>query len=100
MKVNHNQEVDQEILIISHGNKSSHKLLVFYRDLPDASELLAANVVLSLFQIDAPMRKKMTSNNQMWLDISKKERSNYSTPLGEELTEFIKRFGIRFDRTY
>ncbi len=35
----------------------------------------------------------------MWLDLARKQRGGASNPLGEELAEFLKRYGIRFRRT-
>jgi len=53
------------------------------------------DLFLSLDTIDNKIRRLLTSKNIMWIDIEKKQRSNFSNDIGDEVALFIKRYGVR-----
>ena len=57
-------------------------------------------VLLSLPPIGQELRQTLERQTGMWLDLAAKERGGAANPLGEELVDFLKRFGVRFARTY
>jgi acetyltransferase-like isoleucine patch superfamily enzyme len=53
------------------------------------------DVFLSLWEIPGDLRESMTSRGTMWIDIAKKEQSRITNDLGEEVLNFLKRYGVR-----
>ncbi len=53
------------------------------------------DVFLSLREIPGDVRDVLCSRNIVWIDIAKKEQSQLSNDLGEEVTNFLKRYGVR-----
>ncbi len=53
------------------------------------------HLFLSLPGISQQRRREMISQETMWIDIENKERSSVSNELGEEVTLFLKRYGVR-----
>jgi acetyltransferase-like isoleucine patch superfamily enzyme len=56
------------------------------------------DVFLSLLEIPADVRNSLNSRNVMWIDIAKKEQTRVSNDLGDEVTAFLKRYGVRTAR--
>jgi acetyltransferase-like isoleucine patch superfamily enzyme len=57
-----------------------------------------ADVVLSLHHIPEERRADLARRKQMWIDLEKKERSNIGNELGEEVGQYLKRYGVRLLR--
>lgn len=62
---------------------------------PRAAKL---DVFLSLWEIPADVRDSLGSRNIMWVDIAKKEQTRVSNDLGDEVSLFLKRYGVRTAR--
>lgn len=81
-----------------------HALLVCYDAPPGprpdarAAQCGDAGVVLALAGIDEPERRALESSGRLWLDLAAKQRGGPSNDLGEEIADFLKRFGVRFAR--
>ena len=56
------------------------------------------DVMLSLTAIPTPLRQKLSARRVMWIDIERKERSDYGNDLGEEVAQYLKRYGVRLFR--
>ena len=56
------------------------------------------NLVLCLRQIPEQTRNKFVRQKQMWIDLEKKERSDFGNALGEEVAQYLKRYGVRLFR--
>jgi hypothetical protein len=56
------------------------------------------DVVLSLFEIPEDLRTSLGSRNVMWIDIANKEQSRETNDLGDEVSSFFKRYGVRTAR--
>ena len=56
------------------------------------------DVLLSLKEIPDFLREICRQKKIMWIDIEKKEQPNYWNDLGEEVTMFLKRYGVRLSR--
>jgi hypothetical protein len=56
------------------------------------------DVVLSLWPIPGGLRDSLRSRNVMWIDIANKEQSRISNDLGDEVSSFLKRYGVRTAR--
>ncbi len=54
-----------------------------------------ADVFLSLFEIPCDIRETISAQNIMWIDVTRKEQSRVSNDLGEEVTNFFRRYGVR-----
>jgi hypothetical protein len=37
----------------------------------------------------------MTTAGVMWIEIARKEQSEYSNPLGDEVSLYLRRYGVR-----
>ena len=57
-----------------------------------------AELVLSLCRITHGLRKRLTDQGTMWMDLEAKEQSDSSYPLGEETAMYLRRHGVRFFR--
>jgi acetyltransferase-like isoleucine patch superfamily enzyme len=55
----------------------------------------AVHVFLSLWEIPENVRQRLQSQDIMWIEIAKKEQSRYSNDLGDEVSNFLKRYGVR-----
>ena len=56
------------------------------------------SVFLSLRSIPAEMRRQLDRRGILWFDIEGKERSERSHDLGEEIAQYLRRHGLRFNR--
>jgi acetyltransferase-like isoleucine patch superfamily enzyme len=56
------------------------------------------HAVVSLKRIPAEVRRVWETRGTLWIDIESKERAILSNPIGEELVQFLRRYGVRFDR--
>jgi acetyltransferase-like isoleucine patch superfamily enzyme len=56
------------------------------------------DVFLSLCEIPGDVRDFLRSRNIMWIDIAKKEQTRISNDLGDEVSSFLKRYGVRTAR--
>jgi len=57
--------------------------------------LQGVDVVLSLCEIPVAVRNRLVEKRVMWIDATKKEQSRNSNELGDEVSLFLKRYGIR-----
>ena len=55
----------------------------------------APQVFLSLCDIPDDVRQRLEARGTMWIEIAKKEQSRYSNDLGDEISNFLKRYGVR-----
>lgn len=53
------------------------------------------HVLLSLREIPVDVRHALDARGVMWIEVAKKERSQLSNDLGEEVSQFLKRYGVR-----
>jgi acetyltransferase-like isoleucine patch superfamily enzyme len=53
------------------------------------------DVFLSLKEIPGEIRSRLTAGNITWLDIERKEQSLDTNELGDEVSLFLKRYGVR-----
>lgn len=60
--------------------------------------LEGVDVILSLPGISEERRTALVRNGQMWIDLEKKERSDHGNDLGEEMAQYLKRYGVRLFR--
>ena len=58
----------------------------------------SVDVILSLLQIPERNRHDFAEAGQMWIDIEKKERSDQGNVFGEEVVQYLKRYGVRLFR--
>ena len=61
---------------------------------PDA----VTDVLLRFRTISSEGRRNLDARKAVWFDIEKKERSDFSNDLGDEVALFLRRYGIRFFR--
>jgi hypothetical protein len=59
---------------------------------------LPVDVFLTLWDIPDDVRQRLQSLGTMWIEIAKKEQSRQSNNLGDEVSNFLKRYGIRTNR--
>jgi acetyltransferase-like isoleucine patch superfamily enzyme len=57
------------------------------------------DVLLSLCEIPVSVKQQCSSKNIFWIDIEHKERSNINHELGDEIVQFLKRYGLRLFRS-
>lgn len=67
----------------------------------DESSRLTADVdvLLSLRTIPAALRTTLSERRVMWIDIERKERPDWGNDLGEEVVQYLRRYGVRFLRS-
>ena len=73
-------------------------LRVVYGDLDEGDvpgRYSGIDVILSLKEIPRDIRRRLTENNVTWLDIARKEQSLVTNELGDEVSLFLKRYGVR-----
>ena len=80
------------------STKKVWRMRVIYRDtrhedLPASADRI--HVFLSLGKILAEERRILASHGVMWIEIDRKEQSQQSNHLGDEVSLFLKRYGIR-----
>lgn len=97
LKTSRDQQTGFESVTVDKGG-TSHHLVVFWDGITNTPPFSGASVILSLVDIDERERQMIEGRHQMWMDIGRKQRGGISNPLGEELAEFIKRYGVRFER--
>jgi acetyltransferase-like isoleucine patch superfamily enzyme len=73
-------------LRVSYGNLNE-------ADVPARSG--GIDVFLSLKEIPGEIRSRLTAGNITWLDIERKEQSLDTNELGDEVSLFLKRYGVR-----
>ncbi len=56
------------------------------------------DVYLSLQRIPREIRSACDRQQTLWIDIAAKERSDLSNPMGEEVVQYLRRYGVRFIR--
>lgn len=56
------------------------------------------DVFLSLCEIPDDVRDLLGSRDVVWIDIARKARNRMSNPLGDEVSSFLKRYGVRTAR--
>jgi acetyltransferase-like isoleucine patch superfamily enzyme len=56
------------------------------------------DVFLSLQRIPEEVRRAFDRQRTLWIDIAAKERSGLSNDLGEEVVQYLKRYGVRLLR--
>jgi len=56
---------------------------------------LSPDVFLSLFEIPDDVRDYLCARNTVWIDVAKKQQPRASNDLGDEVLNFLKRYGIR-----
>jgi acetyltransferase-like isoleucine patch superfamily enzyme len=62
-------------------------------DVPDRAS--GIDVFLSLKDIPGEIRSRLTAGKITWLDITRKEQSYDTNELGDEVSAFLKRYGVR-----
>jgi acetyltransferase-like isoleucine patch superfamily enzyme len=83
------------------GVGRSWRLQVADGDVREAVKDLGAarlDVFLSLCEIPGDIRDLLRSQNIRWIDISRKEQTRISNDLGDEVSSFLKRYGVRTAR--
>jgi acetyltransferase-like isoleucine patch superfamily enzyme len=79
------------------------RLKVVYAPLPaEAAGSIASDldVLLSLRRIPQEIRTACDRQRTLWVDIAAKERSGLSNDMGEEVVQYLRRYGVRFLRVY
>jgi acetyltransferase-like isoleucine patch superfamily enzyme len=65
---------------------------------PTQADAAGCDVFLSLWAIPRELRKSLMERGVVWLDLEKKERSDAGSPLGDEVAQHLRRYGVRFFR--
>ncbi len=55
----------------------------------------SVDVLLSLWDIPDDMRQRLHAQGTAWIEIAKKEQSQTSNALNDEVSQFLKRYGVR-----
>jgi len=71
------------------------RLRVTDGDVQDGAESDAVDVFLSFRQIPENVRASLTAKNIVWIDMTKREQPRVSNELGDEVLNFLKRYGVR-----
>jgi acetyltransferase-like isoleucine patch superfamily enzyme len=80
------------------GNTGSWTLLAVDGDVRKAIRRFPVgkiDVLLSLREIPGDIRDLLDAQHVMWIEIAKKEQSRFSNDLGDEVSHFFKRYGVR-----
>jgi acetyltransferase-like isoleucine patch superfamily enzyme len=64
----------------------------------DSFDRDCTDVVLSLRTIPTADRACLARAGKMWIDVQNKERSDFGNDLGEEIVQYLKRYGVRLFR--
>lgn len=81
--------------------KDSWRLKVEYRKCEDGAilkDIDGVDVFLSLREIPATARSYLNARRIVWIDIERKEQSLFRNDLGEEVAQYLKRYGVRLFR--
>lgn len=74
------------------------RMMVVYDD-PSVDQIRSANgrvdLLLSLRRIPSDIREMLDEKRVMWIEIDRKEQSRISNELGEEVSYFLRRYGVR-----
>lgn len=65
------------------------------RDALQRPTFASNDVLLSLWDIPDDIRLRVQAQGATWIDIAKKEQSRLSNKLGDEISNFLKRYGVR-----
>lgn len=65
------------------------------RDVRHRSMFGSCDVLLSLWNIPDDIRQRLQEEGTTWIEIANKEQSRDSNELGEEVSRFFKRYGVR-----
>lgn len=68
------------------------------REVVKGSGAARLDLFLSLFEIPGDVRDYLQSRNIMWIDLARKEQTRNSNDLGDEVSSFLKRYGVRTAR--
>ncbi len=74
------------------------KCIVAHDQLPPDGEVAGVDVILSLRHVPEERRREFARRGQMWIDLEKKERSDIENELGQEVSQYLKRYGVRLLR--
>jgi acetyltransferase-like isoleucine patch superfamily enzyme len=80
------------------GRSPSWRMQVTDGDAREAVKRLTTaklDVFLSLCEIPNDVRELLTARTTLWIDITKREQSRLSNDLGDEVLNFLKRYGVR-----
>lgn len=95
---------DGAFILVQEARRSSWlrtprqwSVFVACNEITDAT-IARGDVVLSLFSIAASHRAALVRAGKMWIDIENKERSDRGNVLGEEIAQYLKRYGVRLFR--
>ena len=93
-------QIEQHQKSLFGGRKKTWQLRVFYDPMDNGKDVPLENlaVVLSLFHIPDDLRTRYESQNVMWIDVAAKARSDAGNELGEEVAQYLKRYGVRLFR--
>ncbi len=80
--------------------KNTWQMRVFYDPIEamPTARCKHPSVFLCLGPIKDEVRKDIEAIGYMWIDIENKTRSDYGNPLGEEVVQYLKRYGVRLVR--
>ena len=56
------------------------------------------DVLISLKEVSYVNRRRWSGNGTLWIDIEKRERADINTEFGEEVIQYLRRYGLRFLR--
>ncbi len=56
------------------------------------------DVLLSLWEIPDEVRDSLNAQKTIWIDVARKEQTRVSNDLGDEVSAFLKRYGVRTAR--
>jgi len=78
--------------------RKSWRMRIIYRntlksDLPEPRDKI--DILLSLGKIPEEERAILKQDGVMWIEICRKEQSRYANSLGDEVSLFLKRYGVR-----
>jgi acetyltransferase-like isoleucine patch superfamily enzyme len=80
------------------GKAKSWRMQVTDGDVREALKRLGGtkvDVFLSLYEIPDDVRELLSARTTLWIDITKKEQPRFSNDLGDEVSNFLKRYGVR-----
>ncbi|MFN0171025.1 MAG: acyltransferase [Bryobacteraceae bacterium] len=84
------------------GGKRTWGLQVVEGDVREAvaeASPCTVHVLLSLREIPDDVRDLLKDKKTAWIDVARKEQSRHSNDLGSEVTQFLKRYGVRTVRS-
>ena len=81
---------------IFHTQKASRFITVLDAGLQTGLD--GIDLVLCLNPIPEAIRSDLNRRKQMWIDLEKKERSDFGNELGDEVAQYLKRYGVRLSR--